>query len=66
MDLAAAVPKGTVITPDESSWRPASPRTGTIRIEVERPGKPGVPMLAVMVLEHGTWRLLGTYPIGDR
>jgi hypothetical protein len=60
---AEAVPKGSTITPNESSWHPDGLGGGTMTVTVAPSGRPPVTYSAIMVKEQTGWKVVGTMPM---
>ncbi len=59
-----ALPPGTVVSPEPSSWSPDGTGTGgAMRVTVTPVGGQPQAYLAVMVNEFGTWKVLATLPV---
>jgi hypothetical protein len=57
------VPAGSRVSVDERSWSPDSVGGGTIVVTVIPPGSVAQTYAAVMVSEHGSWKVLATFGI---
>jgi len=57
-----AVPAGSTVEVDESSWAPDGAGGGVMMVTVSSPGQPPVVFATVMVLEAGGWKVLATVP----
>ena len=58
-----AVPEGSVVTPDVSTWAPDGVGGGTLAVTVTPPRGPEVDYAAIMVQEGGEWKVLATVPL---
>jgi hypothetical protein len=58
-----AVPPGSVVTPDVASWAPDGIGGGTMLVSLASPGRAPVTYAAVMVFEHGGWKVEQTFPV---
>lgn len=60
-DVRGMFPAGTVADPAAESWAPdGTGNGGTMTVVVTQPGEAPRSFLAVMVREHGTWKVLAT------
>jgi len=60
---AQAVPPGSRVEPSPRSWAPDGVGGGTMLVTVTSPGHRPVTYAAVMVFEHGGWKVLATFPL---
>lgn len=58
-----AIPAGSRVSSDVTSWAPDGIGGGTMIVTVTPPGKPPARYAAVMVTEHGAWKVLATFPL---
>lgn len=59
-----AVPVGSTVMPDASSWAPDGLGGGTMLVTVTSPGHRSVTYATVMVFERHAWKVLATFPVG--
>lgn len=60
VDPDTALPPGSKITPDSSTWAPDGIGGGTMNVVLSREGQPDRRFVAVMVKENGEWKVLAT------
>lgn len=65
MQARTAVPAGTKVAPDATSWAPDGVGGGTMSVTLRPPGRPSTSYAAVMVKEGGAWKVLATLPLPD-
>ena len=61
-DLAQAMPAGSVVSIDESSWSPNGIGGGTILVTVTAPDGPPAQYLALVSSYDGGWKIDATLP----
>ncbi|KIA72653.1 hypothetical protein ANMWB30_24210 [Arthrobacter sp. MWB30] len=59
-DADVALPPGSKLAPEVSSWAPDGIGGGTMNVVMSVPGQADSRYVAVMVKEDGQWKLLGT------
>lgn len=57
---AVAIPPGSKLLPDQTTWSPDGIGGGTMDVVLSTPGLPDQQFVAVMVREDGEWKVLGT------
>ena len=60
VDPDTALPLGSKITPDSSTWAPDGIGGGTMNVVLSLGGQPDRRYVAVMVKEDGEWKVLAT------
>ena len=60
VDPAVALPPGSKLSPDQTTWSPDGIGGGTMDVVLSTPGLPDQQFVAVMVREDGEWKVLGT------
>lgn len=60
VDPAVAIPPGSKLSPDQTTWSPDGIGGGTMDVVLSTPGLPDQQFVAVMVREDGEWKVLGT------
>lgn len=60
LNVAVALPPGSKLAPEASSWGPDGVGGGTMNVVLSIPGQPDTRYVAVMVKEDGAWKVLGT------
>lgn len=60
VDPDIALPPGSNITPESSTWAPDGIGGGTMNVVLSLEGQPDQRFLAVMVNENGEWKVLAT------
>ncbi|MBE4716585.1 hypothetical protein DAD99_00010 [Pseudarthrobacter sp. AB1] len=63
-NIRDAVPTGSKIITEESSWAPDGLGGGTIFVTIAPPNQPARQYVAVMVKENGSWKVLSTFVLG--
>jgi hypothetical protein len=58
--IAEAIPKGSGVTPIESSWRPDGVDGGTMLVTVDPPAAAPTTYAAIVVREDGAWKVAAT------
>jgi hypothetical protein len=61
-----AIPVGSRVDVDESSWAPDGTGGGVITVEVTSPGQGTTEYAAIMVLEGDAWKVAATVPLTDQ
>lgn len=61
VDPDTALPQGSKITPDSSTWAPDGIGGGTMNVVLSLDGQPDRRFVAVMVKEDGEWKVLATF-----
>ncbi|MFW0775265.1 hypothetical protein ACLRGI_19110 [Paenarthrobacter nitroguajacolicus] len=59
-DAEVALPEGSSLVPEVSSWASDGFGGGTMNVVMSEPGRADTRYVAVMVKEDGQWKLLGT------
>ncbi len=62
-DARTAVPPGSTVKADPSSWTPDGVGGGTILVVLAAPGRTPVEYAATMIHEGTGWKVMGTIPI---
>jgi hypothetical protein len=60
-----AVPRGAIVVPNEKSWMPDGHGGGVMTVTVSRPGTIPINYAAVLVRDHGAWKVLATVPVSS-
>lgn len=58
--IRVAIPEGSVVRADPSTWTPDGLGGGVIQVQVTPPNQPSTTYLAVMAPEEGKWKVLST------
>jgi hypothetical protein len=61
-DLSQAVPSGSQVTVNDSTWAPDGVGGGTISVTITAPGEQPVEYLALVTMENGAWKIDATLP----
>ena len=60
-----AVPEGTEVTPDPTTWQPDGAGGGLMEVRLDPPDGDAVTYLAVVVEEDDGWKVLATMPVEE-
>ena len=64
IDPQVAIPPGSTLVADETTWISASSTSGTLDVILKSPGLPDQKYLVSMALMNRTWKVLLTVPLG--
>jgi hypothetical protein len=63
--VSVAVPPGTAVDPDVTSWAPDGVGGGTMSVTLRMPGRGPVAYAVIMIREGSAWKVLATVPLDE-